>query len=168
MPTLLRRISKHVEDPGISRGCSPKIGREPCRRRTDGQGASCSGVRTQDFPISATPRPERPERIKGRRLFRLEIAEIAYLAAINAAGNRLATLLALPPDPLEEIDANWFERLKRPFTRNEFRAAHFLTLSTCLILGSLSVLVRGLCGLWKARRQAPRWGRFSTARGIPP
>jgi alkylhydroperoxidase family enzyme len=29
----------------------------------------------------------------------------------------------LPPDPLEEIDANWFERLKRPFTRKEFRAA---------------------------------------------
>ena len=53
----------------------------------------------------------------------LEIAEIAYLAGVNAAGNRLATLLAVPPDPLEEIDANWFDKLKRPFTRKEFRAA---------------------------------------------
>jgi alkylhydroperoxidase family enzyme len=53
----------------------------------------------------------------------IEIAEIAYLAGINACGNRLATLLALPPDPLEEIEANWFTRLKRPFSRKEFRAS---------------------------------------------
>ena len=53
----------------------------------------------------------------------LEIAEIAYLASLNAGGNRLATLLAVPPSPLEEIDANWFDKLKRPFTRKEFRAA---------------------------------------------
>ena len=73
----------------------------------------------------SAPRPAESDlrELKGAGFSRLEIAEIAYLAAINAAGNRLATLLALPPDPLEEIDANWFERLKRPFTRNEFRAA---------------------------------------------
>ena len=53
----------------------------------------------------------------------LEIAEIAYLAGLNAGGNRLATLLAVPPSPLEEVDANWFDKLKRPFTRKEFRAA---------------------------------------------
>jgi alkylhydroperoxidase family enzyme len=53
----------------------------------------------------------------------LEIAEIAYLASINAGGNRLATLLAVPPSPLEQIDANWFDKLKRPFTRKEFRSA---------------------------------------------
>ena len=53
----------------------------------------------------------------------LEIAEIAYLAGLNAGGNRLATLLAVPPSRLEEIDANWFDKLKRPFTRKEFRAA---------------------------------------------
>jgi alkylhydroperoxidase family enzyme len=52
----------------------------------------------------------------------IEIAEIAYLAANNATGNRLATLLALPPDPLEEVAANWFSKLKRPFTQKEFRA----------------------------------------------
>jgi alkylhydroperoxidase family enzyme len=52
-----------------------------------------------------------------------EMAEIAYLASLNAGGNRLATLLAVPPSPLEEVDANWFTKLKRPFTRKEFRAA---------------------------------------------
>ena len=54
---------------------------------------------------------------------RVEIAEIAYLAGINAAGNRLATLLAVPHDPLEEVEATWFMKLKRPFTRKEFQAA---------------------------------------------
>jgi alkylhydroperoxidase family enzyme len=53
----------------------------------------------------------------------VEIAEIAYLAGINASGNRLATLLAVPPDPLEEVEANWFMKLKRPFTRKEFQAS---------------------------------------------
>jgi alkylhydroperoxidase family enzyme len=53
----------------------------------------------------------------------VEIAEIAYLAANNASGNRLATLLALPSDPLEEVEANWFDKLRRPFTRKDFRAS---------------------------------------------
>jgi alkylhydroperoxidase family enzyme len=51
----------------------------------------------------------------------LEIAEIVYLAANNSAANRLATLLALPPDPVEKLEVNWIERLKRPFTRKSFR-----------------------------------------------
>lgn len=73
----------------------------------------------------SAPRPGESDlrALKAVGFSQLEIAEIAYLAAINAAANRLATLLALPPDPLEEIDANWFERLKRPFSRKEFRAA---------------------------------------------
>jgi alkylhydroperoxidase family enzyme len=53
----------------------------------------------------------------------IEIAEMAYLAANSASGNRLATLLALPNDPLEEVQINWFKKLKRPFTRKEFRAS---------------------------------------------
>jgi alkylhydroperoxidase family enzyme len=52
----------------------------------------------------------------------IEIAEIAYLAGNSVCGNRLATLLALPPDPLEEVEANWFDKLKRPFSRNDFKA----------------------------------------------
>jgi alkylhydroperoxidase family enzyme len=51
----------------------------------------------------------------------IEIAEIIYLAGTEACGNRLATLVALPPDPLEEVEANWFTKLKRPFTRKDFR-----------------------------------------------
>jgi alkylhydroperoxidase family enzyme len=73
----------------------------------------------------SAPRPSESDlrELTGAGYSQLEIAEIAYLAGINAAGNRLATLLAVPPDPLEEIDANWFDKLKRPFTRKEFRAA---------------------------------------------
>ncbi len=73
----------------------------------------------------SAPRPGESDlkELEAAGFSQLEIAEIAYLAAINASGNRLATLLAVPPDPLEDIDANWFERLKRPFTRKEFRAA---------------------------------------------
>jgi alkylhydroperoxidase family enzyme len=52
----------------------------------------------------------------------IEIAEIAYLAGISVCGNRLATLLALPPDPLEAVEENWFDKLKRPFTRKDFKA----------------------------------------------
>jgi hypothetical protein len=33
----------------------------------------------------------------------IEIAEIAYLAGINACGNRFATMLALPPDPRKRL-----------------------------------------------------------------
>jgi alkylhydroperoxidase family enzyme len=93
----------------------------------------------------SAPRPGASDlvELKATGFSQLEIAEIAYLAAVNAAGNRLATLLAVPPDPLEEIDANWFERLKRPFTR-KIPSGALLTLLTCLILQDSSVPVRGL------------------------
>jgi len=72
----------------------------------------------------SAPRPSEADlqELKAAGYSPIEIAEIAYLAANNASGNRLATLLALPPDPLEEVEANWFRKLKRPFTRKEFRA----------------------------------------------
>jgi alkylhydroperoxidase family enzyme len=72
----------------------------------------------------AAPRPSRAdlEEIKAAGYSPIEIAEIAYLAGNNASANRLATLLALPPDPLEEVEANWFKKWKRPFTRKQFRA----------------------------------------------
>ena len=58
----------------------------------------------------SAPRPSEADllELKAAGYSPIEIAEIAYLAAINATGNRLATLLALPPDPLEEVEANWF------------------------------------------------------------
>ncbi len=72
----------------------------------------------------AAPRPSRTdlEEIKAAGYSPIEIAEIAYLAGNNASANRLATLLALPPDPLEEVEANWLKKWKRPFTRKQFRA----------------------------------------------
>ena len=75
----------------------------------------------------AAPRPSAAEylELKSVGFSPIEIAEIAYLAANSASGNRLATLLALPNDPLEEVEANWFNKLKRPFTRKEFRASLF-------------------------------------------
>jgi hypothetical protein len=61
----------------------------------------------------------------------------------------LATLLAVPPDPLEEIDANWFERLKRPFTRKEFRAALSYVMNVPYpegLIGPGTAIVRALKG----------------------
>ncbi|MGA7393766.1 MAG: hypothetical protein WBW78_14010 [Terrimicrobiaceae bacterium] len=73
----------------------------------------------------SAPRPSAADyrELKSAGFSPLEIAEIAYLAANSASGNRLATLLALPNDPLEEVEANWFNKLKRPFTRKEFRVS---------------------------------------------
>jgi alkylhydroperoxidase family enzyme len=72
----------------------------------------------------SSPRPSDSDlqELKAAGWSPIEIAEIAYLASNNASGNRLATLLAMPPDPLEEVEANWFDKLKRPFSRQEFRA----------------------------------------------
>ncbi len=72
----------------------------------------------------AAPRPSRSdlEEIKDAGYSPIEIAEIAYLAGNMASGTRLATLLAVPPDPLEEVEANWFKRWTRPFTRKQLRA----------------------------------------------
>jgi alkylhydroperoxidase family enzyme len=73
----------------------------------------------------SAPRPSKSElqELTAAGFSPIEIAEIAYLAGINACGNRLATLLALPPDPLEEIAANWFTKLKRPFSRKDFQTS---------------------------------------------
>ena len=72
----------------------------------------------------SAPRPSEADLrgLKAAGYSPVEIAEIAYLAANNATGNRLATLLALPPDPLEEVAFNWFKKLKRPFTQKDFLA----------------------------------------------
>ena len=79
----------------------------------------------------------------------LEIAEIAYLASLNAGGNRLATLLAVPPSSLEEIKANWFTKLKRPFTRKEFRASLSYVVSVpypAEFIGPCAAIIRALDG----------------------
>jgi alkylhydroperoxidase family enzyme len=72
----------------------------------------------------ASPRPSKADlqELKDLGYSAIEIAEIAYIAGTMVSGNRLATLLALPPDPLEEVEDNWFNKLKRPFTRKQFWA----------------------------------------------
>lgn len=54
---------------------------------------------------------------------RLQIAEIAYLVSNNAVGNRVATLLALPPSDLESLEASWIQKLLRPVMRGSFRSS---------------------------------------------
>lgn len=52
---------------------------------------------------------------------RIQIAEIAYLVGNNASGNRLATLLALPPDPVEAYEASRLRKLLQPLSKRMFR-----------------------------------------------
>ncbi len=52
---------------------------------------------------------------------RLQIAEIAYLVGNNAAGNRIATLLALPPAEVKGLEAGWIRKLLGPMMRKNFR-----------------------------------------------
>ncbi len=52
---------------------------------------------------------------------RLQIAEIAYLVGNSSAGNRIATLLAVPPSEVEGLEAGWIRKLLRPITRRRFR-----------------------------------------------
>ncbi len=42
------------------------------------------------------------------------IKEIAYVASYTVGGNRAATLLAIPPEPMEELPDRWAIRLARP------------------------------------------------------
>lgn len=79
-----------------------------------------------DFARRVSRSDPRPDATDIRKLTdagyeRLEIAEIVYLAGTGAAGTRIATLLALPPDPVEHMESAWYQRLLRPLTRQRFR-----------------------------------------------
>lgn len=52
---------------------------------------------------------------------RIQIAEIAYAVGNSAAGNRLATMLALPPDPVEAEEPKLLRKWLNAFTRKQFR-----------------------------------------------
>jgi hypothetical protein len=79
----------------------------------------CEDVINSKACFASAPRPTAADyrELKSVGYSPIEIAEIAYLAANNSA--------ALPNDPLEEVEANWFDKLKRPFTRKDFRALLF-------------------------------------------
>jgi alkylhydroperoxidase family enzyme len=42
------------------------------------------------------------------------VKEVAYVASYTVAGNRVATLLAIPPEPMEQMPDRWAIRLARP------------------------------------------------------
>ena len=105
---------------------------EPLIRRLEESLATSELTRKENIALEfarkisrSAPRPSEGDlqELTAAGFSAIEIAEIAYLAGINACGNRFATMLALPPDPLEEVEANWFTKLKRPFSRKDFRAA---------------------------------------------
>jgi uncharacterized peroxidase-related enzyme len=52
---------------------------------------------------------------------RVQIAEIAYTVGNSSAGNRIATLLALPPAEVEKFDSSWIRKLLRPIVGRKFR-----------------------------------------------
>ncbi len=64
------------------------------------------------------PAPDEFDKMEQEGYSPIEIAEIVYLAAMDAAGNRLATMLAIPAHPLERTTSTWLGRLSLPFIRN--------------------------------------------------
>ena len=137
-----------------------------CHQPTDEQGASALEFARKISRSAPRPSGSDLRELTAAGYSQLEIAEIAYLASLNAGGNRLATLLAVPPSPLEEVDANWFTKLKRPFTRKEFRAALSYVVNVPYP-AEFVVRALALSGPWKVRRQARPLLRFSTGHGIP-
>ena len=67
------------------------------------------------------PTPDDFARMEREGFSPVEIAEIVYLAAMSAAGNRLATMLAVPASPLEKTSNTWLGRMSLPFIRNRLR-----------------------------------------------
>ncbi len=51
----------------------------------------------------------------------IQIAEIAYIVGNNAIGNRVATLLALPPAEVEKLESSWVRKFLKPMIRRKFR-----------------------------------------------
>jgi alkylhydroperoxidase family enzyme len=43
------------------------------------------------------------------------VKEIAFVASYTVAGNRISTLPAIPPEPMEQMPDRWMVRLARPF-----------------------------------------------------
>lgn len=69
------------------------------------------------------PRPDAGDldALSQRGFSSIEIAEIAYVATNTCYSNRLATILAIPPDGIENTDNNFFTRLFRPLVSVRFR-----------------------------------------------
>lgn len=73
----------------------------------------------------SNPRPDRGEvqSLYDAGYSRLAVAELAFLAAFNCMTNRVATMLALPPEAMEQMDRKWLFPLLRPLVKRKIRAA---------------------------------------------
>ncbi|THH37971.1 carboxymuconolactone decarboxylase family protein [Neolewinella litorea] len=71
----------------------------------------------------ADPRPDAGDLDALARvgLSRMEVAEVAYVATNTCYSNRLATILAIPPDAIEDQDKKLLTRLFRPLVAIGFR-----------------------------------------------
>jgi alkylhydroperoxidase family enzyme len=72
----------------------------------------------------ASPRvsPAERDRLAAAGYPREAIAEVAFIAAATVFANRSATLLALPPEPLERLAGGMLGRLLRPLLARKLRA----------------------------------------------
>jgi AhpD family alkylhydroperoxidase len=86
-----------------------------------------------------------------------QIRELVFLVAINVFANRIATLPALPPQFMEQLDGRWYVRLARPLLGSLLRfkikpgKPEFLTPEEKS--GPYSYVVEALDGLPAARQQ---------------
>ena len=64
----------------------------------------------------ANPMPARPDaqRLLGAGYSWDAVKEVAFVASYTVAGNRIATLPAIPPGPVEDMPDRWTIRLARP------------------------------------------------------
>jgi len=67
------------------------------------------------------PAPDELAKLEQEGYCPIEIAEIVYLAAMNAGGNRLMTMLAVPVSPIEKTSNTWLGRMSLPWIRNRLR-----------------------------------------------
>ena len=80
-----------------------------------------------------------------------EIAELVGLVGVHLYFNRLSTLLALPPGPMEDLPDKWWARLGRPCWPSMPRDAHHRA-AHVLDAGTEDGTIRGGCQ--RARRAA--------------
>src|SRR5947199_294873 len=107
---------------GYREACRARLERDfPVAELSDAERAALDFARRMS---RADPRPARAER---ERLAQVgftapAVAELAFVAAAIVFANRAATLLALPPDPLEQMVDRPLVRLLRPVIARRMRS----------------------------------------------
>jgi alkylhydroperoxidase family enzyme len=85
----------------------------------------------------------------------LQVKEIAGSAALHAFFNRISTIFALPPQPIEKFPQRWYVRLLRPLFKKYMERLHKTVAVSPLeeneMEGPFSPLIRAMNGLPLAR-----------------